>query len=86
MLSSQNHHRRAPFESAALFIEQNQGEIMSNLRDTRVLSRQAARELSQEEIECVNGALRLSVCSFNPITCQLDGPFPCKPPAPACGS
>ena len=58
---------------------------MSDLRETRVLSRQAARELSQQEIECVNGAF-LSVCSFNPLTCQLDGPFPCKPPAPACGS
>lgn len=59
---------------------------MSDLRDNRVLSRQAARELSQQEIECVNGAFGRHVCSFDPITCQLDGPFPCIPPPPACGS
>lgn len=59
---------------------------MSNINDNRVLSRQAARELNQQEIESVKGAFRLPVCSFNSITCQLDGPVPCKPPAPACGS
>jgi hypothetical protein len=55
---------------------------MSDLRDTRVLSRRAARELSLEEIECVSGAFGLHVCSFNVITCQLDGPVPCIPPPP----
>lgn len=59
---------------------------MSDLLNNRVLGRQAARDLSQQEIECVNGAFKLPVCSFNPLTCELDGPFPCKPPAPACGN
>ena len=55
-------------------------------QEMRVLIRQGARELTQQETECVNGAFYLPTCSFNPITCQLDGPFPCKPPGPACGS
>jgi hypothetical protein len=59
---------------------------MSNSPDIRVLSRTGARELNQQEVECVSGAFQgIKVCSFNPITCQLDGQ-PCKPPAPACGS
>jgi hypothetical protein len=59
---------------------------MSNRQDNRVLSRQGARELNHQEMECVNGAIHRTVCSFNSITCQLDGPFPCIPPPPACGS
>jgi hypothetical protein len=57
---------------------------MSNSMENRVLSRVSARELSKQETECVHGAFT-QVCSFNPLTCQLDGPYPCKPPAPACG-
>jgi hypothetical protein len=59
---------------------------MSNPED-RVLSRTNARELNRQEMECVNGAFQpnLHVCSFNPLTCQLDGPFPCKPPEVNCG-
>ena len=59
---------------------------MSNIQDNRVLSRWGARELTKNETEQVNGAFILPVCSFNPLTCQLDGPSPCKPPAPACGN
>jgi hypothetical protein len=59
---------------------------MSNPHDVRVLSRKGARELDPRETERVNGALQrnLQVCSFNFITCQLDGPFPCKPPEVNC--
>lgn len=60
---------------------------MSNSHDVRVLGRQGARDLKPEEIECVNGGFqRLQVCSFNPLTCQLDGPTPCKPPEVNCGN
>lgn len=61
---------------------------MSNPNDVRVLVRQGARELNAEEMESVNGGFKrnLPVCSFNAITCQLDGPVPCKPPEVACGS
>jgi hypothetical protein len=60
---------------------------MSNQQENRVLSRLGARELNQLETECVNGAIiQRRVCTFNSITCQLDGPFPCIPPPPACGS
>ncbi|HEY6349179.1 MAG TPA: hypothetical protein VI636_07200 [Candidatus Angelobacter sp.] len=60
---------------------------MSNPNDDRVLSRKGARELSPQELECVSGSFQrsnLPVCSFNPLTCQLDGPFPCKPPEVNC--
>jgi hypothetical protein len=59
---------------------------MSNPHDVRVLSRQGARELNPQEMECVNGGFQriLPVCSFNPLTCQLDGPVPCKPPEVNC--
>lgn len=61
---------------------------MSNPNEVRVLGRQGARDLKPEEIECVNGGFqaRLQVCSFNPLTCQLDGAFPCKPPEVNCGN
>jgi len=40
---------------------------MSYKKPERVLSRRAARELSQEEIQGVGGALRtLTLCSFGP--------------------
>ena len=59
---------------------------MLNPDDVRVLSRKGARELTPRETECVNGAFqrKLPVCSFNPLTCQLDGPVPCKPPEVNC--
>jgi len=60
---------------------------MSNQQENRVLSRLGARELNQLETESVSGAIQgRRVCTFNSITCQLDGPFPCIPPPPACGS
>ena len=60
---------------------------MSNQEENRVLSRMGARELNHLESKCVGGAIvGRPVCSFNSITCQLDGPFPCIPPPPACGS
>ena len=59
---------------------------MSNSQTSRVLSRLGARELDPSETECVGGSFQRTVCSFNSITCQLDGPFPCIPPPPACGS
>jgi len=59
---------------------------MSNQQGNRVLSRLGARELNPKEMECVNGGFRppLPICTFNAITCQLDGQ-PCKPPEVACG-
>ena len=40
---------------------------MSDKKSERVLSRRAARELSQEEIQGVGGALRtLTLCSIGP--------------------
>ena len=55
---------------------------MSNPQDNRVLSRQGARELTQQETECVNGAfIYRPRCTFDPVTCVMDGI--CSPP-PAC--
>jgi hypothetical protein len=39
---------------------------MSNTKETRVLSRQTAREVTQEEMGAVNGGVRtLTVCTFD---------------------
>ena len=59
---------------------------MSNQNENRVLSRLGARELTLTETECVSGGFRLPlpICTFDAITCQLDGQ-PCKPPEVACG-
>ena len=59
---------------------------MSNSHDGRVLSRKGALELNAEQLECVSGGFQrnLPVCSFNPLTCQFDGPVPCKPPEVNC--
>jgi hypothetical protein len=58
---------------------------MSNQKENRVLSRLGARELSQLETESVSGGIvHRPVCTFISLTCQLDGPFPCIPPPPAC--
>jgi hypothetical protein len=55
---------------------------MSNQQDNRVLSRQGARELNEQETEYVNGAIRaINKCTWNPFTCAMDGQ--CSPP-PAC--
>ena len=41
---------------------------MSDQKSERVLSRRTARELTQEEIEGVGGALRtLTLCSIGPL-------------------
>jgi hypothetical protein len=53
---------------------------MSNQHENRVLSRLGARELTQEETQSVNGALRPK-CTWDPRTCQMDGQ--CSPP-PSC--
>ncbi|HEV3040371.1 MAG TPA: hypothetical protein VHA33_21585 [Candidatus Angelobacter sp.] len=45
---------------------------MSN-QDNRVLSRMGARELSAEELNCVNGGLRRHTCTFDPKIHVLDG-------------
>ena len=46
-----------------------------NHDDNRVLLRRGARELSQEELEAVNGGLiaHTNVCTFNPKTVSVDG-------------
>lgn len=54
---------------------------MSNQQENRVLTRMGARELSQAETECINGAILRPRCTFNPVTCAMDGI--CSPP-PAC--
>ena len=53
---------------------------MSN-QENRVLSRQGARELTQKETESVNGAIIRPKCTWDPVTCTMDGQ--CSPP-PAC--
>lgn len=47
----------------------------------RVLSRGGARVLGEDELNCIAGALRTGLCTFDPTTCALDGD--CSPP-PAC--
>ena len=54
---------------------------MSNQQESRVLSRLGARELSPAETESVNGAIYRPRCTFDPVTCVMDGV--CSPP-PAC--
>ena len=56
---------------------------MSNHKENdRVLSRLGARELSNQEIEEVSGGLKIRPrCTFDPVTCAMDGI--CSPP-PAC--
>ncbi|MBZ5522596.1 MAG: hypothetical protein LAP21_10195 [Acidobacteriia bacterium] len=55
---------------------------MSNHQESnRVLSRLGARELTEQEINQVGGALRTGLCTFNPVTCVMDGD--CSPP-PGC--
>jgi hypothetical protein len=55
---------------------------MSNSMENRVLSRVSARELTKQETEYVNGAIKaFPRCTFNPATCAMDGI--CSPP-PAC--
>ncbi len=56
---------------------------MSNLQENRVLGRTGARVLSEQELQQVSGGFHTSLCSFNSITCQVDGD--CIVP-PACGS
>jgi hypothetical protein len=54
---------------------------MSNNNDNnRVLGRLGARELSEQEVQQVTGAI-IRHCTFNPLTCAMDGI--CSPP-PAC--
>jgi hypothetical protein len=51
---------------------------MSNQND-RVLSRIGARELTEQEIDEVSGGLRIRPrCTFDPVTCVMDGI--CSPP------
>jgi hypothetical protein len=56
---------------------------MSNQNENdRVLSRMGARELAKQEIEEVSGGIKVFPrCTFNPVTCAMDGV--CSPP-PAC--
>jgi hypothetical protein len=55
---------------------------MSNFKgNDRVLSRRGARELTEQEIKQVPGALNTGRCTFDPKTCAMDGD--CSPP-PAC--
>jgi hypothetical protein len=42
--------------------------------DSRVLMRQGARELTQEELDCVTGAVHTATkCTFDPATGHKDG-------------
>ncbi len=57
---------------------------MSNQQtQNRVLGRAGARLLSEQELQQITGGFHTNVCSFNPITCIIDGD--CIVP-PACGS
>lgn len=49
--------------------------------ENRVLSRISARELTEQEISAVSGGLSISKCTFDPVTCVMDGQ--CSPP-PGC--
>lgn len=44
----------------------------------RVLNRQGARILSEQELSQVTGGLHTANCTFNPKTCAMDGD--CEPP------
>lgn len=55
--------------------------MLNNEKTERVLSRMGARELSEQELEQVGGGFRYPRCTFNPVTCVMDGI--CTPP-PAC--
>jgi bacteriocin-like protein len=57
--------------------------LMSKLQENgRVLSRLGARELTEKEMEQVSGGFTfLPRCTFDPVTCAMDGV--CSPP-PAC--
>ena len=47
---------------------------MSNLERNRVMLRQGARELTQEELDSVMGAGHTATkCTFDPITQHTDG-------------
>lgn len=55
--------------------------MTENQQNNRVLSRMGARELSPEQLEQVGGGFYFPRCTFNPVTCAMDGI--CSPP-PAC--
>lgn len=42
-------------------------------KDNRVLSRQGARYLSEQELDAVNGAFNTFHCTFDPMTRNTDG-------------
>ena len=54
---------------------------MSNQQPKRVLSRLGSRELTKQEMESVNGAIIRPKCTWDPVTCTMDGQ--CSPP-PSC--
>jgi hypothetical protein len=56
---------------------------MPKHQENRVLSRMGAREMTEQEIEQVAGGFIIirPRCTFNPVTCAMDGI--CSPP-PAC--
>ncbi|HEY6251785.1 MAG TPA: hypothetical protein VI685_17645 [Candidatus Angelobacter sp.] len=46
---------------------------MSKNDDHRVLSRKRARDLTEQELEVVNGAFHTFHCTFDPLTRNTDG-------------
>ena len=46
---------------------------MSNTKTDRVLGRMCARELTSLEMEAISGGIVFPKCTFNPVTCVIDG-------------
>jgi hypothetical protein len=55
--------------------------MSKSTENNRVLGRLGGRELTEKELGEVSGGLLLPRCTFNPVTCAMDGI--CSPP-PAC--
>jgi hypothetical protein len=55
--------------------------MSNNHENSRVLGRLGARELTERELQLVNGGIIRPRCTFDPVTCVTDGI--CSP-EPAC--
>src|SRR6266851_1453361 len=65
--------------SSEKFTPEGENFMSNNNENNRVLGRVGARELTERELQLVNGAIIRPRCSFDPVTCATDGL--CSPPA-----
>lgn len=47
--------------------------MFEDKENSRVLSRRGARVLNAKEYEEVGGGFSIGHCTFNPVTCAMDG-------------